>query len=129
MTKINNPIVIGGGVNTGEVLKAGNSSYGGSSSGSLVTTKDYKAIVVNCFTLSTRGGSGQNCGSSVKAQDGTTIANTVVTNTNFWGGTPNKGDMDCLNAVWIYLNVPSGSTVTYTATANQRTGSSVMGIL
>ena len=110
-----------------EVLKGGNSSYGGSSSGSLTTTKDYKAIIVSVFALNTRGGG--SAGSSVKKPDGTAITVSTSQSNSFWGGTPDKGDFDCQVYTMVYLNVPSGSTVQYTASANQRTGSSVIGVL
>ena len=39
------------------------------------------------------------------------------------------GDADCIDQTFVFLNVPSGSTVTYTANADRRTGSNVIGIL
>ena len=119
--------LVSGDVESTDVLKSGNSSYGGNSSGSLKTTKDYKAIVVQTFSLSNRGGSNSN-NATVTSPDGTRITSTS-TNTSFWGDIPDMGDADCLNVVRVFLNVPSGSTVTYTANANRRTGSAVMGIL
>lgn len=93
----------GGDMEATEILKGGNSSYGGSSNGS--------------------------AGSSVKKPDGTVINVSANQSNSFWGGTPNKGDFDCQVYTHVYLNVPSGSTVSYTASANQRTGSNVIGVL
>ena len=110
-----------------EVLKNGNNNYGTNSSGSLTTSKDYKAIIVTVFALNTRGGG--SAGSRVTTQDGTSITASTNQSLSFWGATPNKGDMDGQVYTHVYLNVPSGSTVSYTANANQRTGSTVIGIL